>query len=440
MPIMTITDLSWGGEGIGRIEGQVVFVPYALPGEVIEIRIMERRKNFSRGKLIKVLEPSPDRVEPPCAYFTACGGCQLQHLSEARQPLEKERLFRQALLHGLKPSALSFLPILSSPLKLGYRDRLQLKILWKEGRPIFGFFGPKSRELIPIEHCLLANKSLNRVLPLIKEGLASLPQKISADSLEIQLFEEPLAGGLLFTSINLPEKSRRRGLTRALAGLPGLQYILFQDSGKRRLVGDLPFSAEQHSPVFLLPAVESGLPRDIRMACFPQVFSQVNMGANRLLLATLLKRSIWGSGEALWDLYSGMGNFSIPFSFKVREVIGIEAFPAAVVNARWNRSLNQVSNCRFILGQAGEELARLKKERSGVSLLILDPPRSGAKEVIPELDSCQPEGILYISCDPMTLVRDLKGLTERGWQIIWSQGLDFFPQTYHLESITFLRR
>ncbi len=144
--------------------------------------------------------------------------------------------------------------------------------------------------------------------------------------------------------------------------------------------------------------------------------------------------------DTVLDLYCGLGNFSLPLALKVKEVIGLEAFPQAVANARWNREINRISNCTFIEAKAEDAFHQLKLLAKTVSWVILDPPRTGAQEVIPMFDAWDLKGIIYISCNPMTLFRDLTRLTQQGWKIKWSQPVDFFPQTFHLESVTLLRK
>jgi 23S rRNA (uracil1939-C5)-methyltransferase len=150
--------------------------------------------------------------------------------------------------------------------------------------------------------------------------------------------------------------------------------------------------------------------------------------------------NFFNSQDTILDLYCGLGNFSLPTALKVQEVIGVEAFPPAVANARWNQKINRISNCTFIQAKVEAGLNQLKLSGKPVSWIILDPPRTGAREVIPILDTWDIKGILYISCDPMTLFRDLTQLVKRGRGVEWSQPVYFFPQTFHMESITFLRK
>jgi len=180
--------------------------------------------------------------------------------------------------------------------------------------------------------------------------------------------------------------------------------------------------------------------REIALTVFPQVFSQVNPYQNRRLIALLEDLPLITSRDRIWDLYCGQGNFSIPLSFGAAEICGVESFAPAVDNALWNQKINPGNRCRFIRATAREGLARLIRSEEDPDWVLLDPPRSGAEAVIPLLAPLKSKGIFYVSCEPMTLFRDLGRFTKEGWRLAWTRPLDFFPQTFHLESLSLLRR
>jgi 23S rRNA (uracil1939-C5)-methyltransferase len=440
MPIIKISELSWGGEGLGRLEGKVVFVPYTLPGEVVEVEVVHSKKTYCQGKLIRLLASSPDRIDPPCSFYQKCGGCQLQHLSPHRQVQEKERLFRQALNHALKSKENLIKPTLTSPRDFGYRHRLRLKTVWENDRFILGFFRPQSHKVVPIDHCLLANEAVNQVLAVLQETLQSLHYKEWAPVIELQLFGNPSQGGLVFSSLKGISRSQKKRVTKELLSAFQLDYIFFQESNQITFKGEHPFSMGKDSPGFMLPASETGLGQDIALTCFPGVFTQINLELNRQLIGGLLNMNLFDSQDTLLDLFSGLGNFSLPMALKVQEVIGLETFPLAVENARWNQKNNQIANCTFVQAKAHEGIQQLRIQNKPITQVILDPPRTGAREVIPWLDTWDLRGILYISCNPMTLFRDLSQFIDKGWKVEWSQPIDFFPQTFHLESVTLLSK
>lgn len=440
MPEVSISKLSWGGQGIGRIDGKVVFVPFVLPGEVVDIELVHSKKNYSLGNLIRILEPSPDRIEPPCSFYPACGGCQLQHLAPHKQVQQKEQLFRQAMEHTLKTKDLNLEPTLISPSAYGYRHRLHLKTIFKNNRLDIGFFGAKSHDLVPVDHCLLANGVVNETLGVLKEKIRTLGYDQWSPEIDLQGFDRPRERGIVFSSPKKLPRSQRKKITEALFADLDLKYLLFRGPNPISLSGEHPFIPEEDSPGFSLPASETGLQQDLRITCFPLVFTQVNLELNRLLMAHLLKQDLFTSRDTILDLYCGLGNFTLPAALQAREVVGLEAFPLAVANARWNQKINRISNCSFIQTKAEAGVRQSHLRHLPISLVILDPPRSGAREIIPWLDAWDLKKILYFSCDPMTLFRDLSMLAAGGWKVEWSKSIDFFPQTFHLESVTFLKK
>ncbi len=440
MPIVHISELSWGGEGLGRMDGKVVFVPYSLPGEDVEIEVVFSKKNYCHGRIVRILAPSPDRIEPSCSFYRECGGCQFQHLTHHNQIQAKERLFKKALAHTLPFHEILIYPTLRSPQAFGYRHRLLLKTAWKRNQFCLGFFKPKSHDLVNIDHCLLANDSINETLSLLGKKIQNLSLNHWTPDIELQVFEKPHKGGMVFSSpIGLDHGGRKR-ITKELYSLFNLNYLLFQERNDFSLVGESPFSPEKDSLEFILPASETGLSQEIRLASFPRVFTQVNLEVNRLLIGRLLNMGLFKRQDTILDLFCGFGNFTLPIALKVQEVIGVESLPWAIVNARWNSKINGIPNCSFIQARADEGIRRLKIPENLISLVIMDPPRTGAKEIIPLLNSRNLKAILYISCNPTTLFRDLSLFIEKGWAVKWCQPVDFFPQTFHLEIIAFLTK
>lgn len=438
MAEVRISNLSWGGEGIGRIEGKVVFVPYTLPGECVEFEVVQSKKNYSQGKVIRILEPSPDRIEPACSFYRECGGCQLQHLAPDNQVREKEKLFKQTLGHALQSQEIPIYPTLTSPTAYGYRHRLHLKTAWKNNRFTLGFFKTKSHDLVPIDQCPLANREVNEVLGPLRKKIQELRQLQWTPEIELQGQDNPRRRGIVFSSSERLTPSRRKEITEGLFSDLDLNYLLFQESDHFPLRGEYPFTPEKDGLGYTLSVLETGLGQDLRLTFFPRVFTQVNLELNKRLIVHLISRNLFDERDIVLDLYCGLGNFTLPAALKVQEIIGLEGLPWAVANARLNQNINRISNCTFVQIKVEEGIRQSNLRNIPISWVILDPPRTGAQAIIPFLDVWNLKGILYISCDPMTLVRDLSQLLKRGWKAEWSQPVDFFPQTFHLESVTFL--
>jgi len=440
MAVIRITAISMQGEGLGRLEGKIVFVPFTLPGESVEIEIKEDRKTYSRGRLVRVLEPSPDRVTPPCPIFGICGGCHLQHASPAAQSRIKENSFREAFRHALKMDDPPIQTLRDSPGSLFYRHRLRLKIQGRGRQSSLGFYQARSHQLVAVERCFLANPAVNRILSSLSRVARDIPFLGEPADLEIQCLEEGGEGLVLFRVTRRPSTPILREVTEKLLEIPGIQAVFFGIFRESELFGLDPFSPDRHGQRVVLPAGTTLLDREVELTFFPQVFSQVNLAQNLRLIAFLLSQPCWGPQVTCLDLFCGQGNFSIPLAFKTREVIGVESLAPAVENARFNQRRNQIGNCIFHQASAQSGLHRLLREGSRFNLVFMDPPRSGAREILQQVDLLALQGLYYLSCEPMTLFRDLTFLTQKGWNLQWTVPLDFFPQTFHLESLTFLSR
>ncbi|MBI5584673.1 MAG: class I SAM-dependent RNA methyltransferase [Deltaproteobacteria bacterium] len=439
MAVLTIATLTLQAEGLGHLSGRVVFVPGALPGETVEIELTEEKKNYSRGRLVRILDPSPERVAPPCPHFERCGGCQVQHLPAEAQDRCKVENFRTAMVHALKQPDLPLLPLLEAPQRFHYRQRLRLK-LGGPGRPVLGFYQLRSHRIIPIDRCLLADPQINDILDFLRPWLAGRPPFPEPADLEIRLLGENRGATLLISgwlSLSTAQKIR---MARDLKKKKEIETVFFQDRSEGPLTGSDLFSPERHAALYRVPLGPAWPQQEISLAVFPQVFSQVNLFQNRRLIALLRGLPLLTSQDRIWDLFCGQGNFSIPLSFGTAAVTGVESFAPAVENAIWNQQINSGSRCRFIRATAREGLSRLIRSGERPDWVLLDPPRSGAGTIIPVLAELRAKGIFYVSCEPMTLFRDLSLLLRAGWRLEWTQPLDFFPQTYHLESLSLLRR
>jgi 23S rRNA (uracil1939-C5)-methyltransferase len=440
MAVIRITAISMQGEGLGRLEGKIVFVPFTLPGEAVEIEIKESRKTYSRGRLVRVLEPSPDRVTPPCPIFGICGGCHLQQASPSVQSRIKEKGFREAFRHALKMDDPPIQTLEVSPEPLYYRHRLRLKIQRRGRQSSLGFFQARSHQLVAVERCFLANPAVNRILAGLSRAIRDIPFLGEPAELEIQCLEEGEEGLVLLRVPRRPSNPILRQITEKLLGIKGIKYVFFGTFQENELFGLDPFSPDRHGQRVVLPAGTTLLDRDVELTFFPQVFSQVNLAQNLRLIAFLLSQPWWGPQVTCLDLFCGQGNFSIPLAFKAREVIGVESLAPAVENARFNQRRNQIGNCIFHQASAQSALNQLLRGESRFEVVFMDPPRTGAIEIIEQIDLLALQGLYYLSCDPMTLFRDLAFLIQKGWRLGWTMPLDFFPQTYHLESLTFLSR
>lgn len=416
-----IESVAFKGYGVGKLKGKVIFVPYTVTGDEVSINLIEEKKNFAMARIKEVLRPSPWRVCPPCPYFGGCGGCQWQHIEPRIQGDLKKEILKNLLqrLGGMKD--LPLLSLIPSDTPYGYRARIQLKL--KEGK--IGFFEEKSHRIIEIEECLIAHPLINLILQRFRR------ERFPVSNLrEIEINISPDEDkGILILHLYKSKAGKDLPVQEFLQSFPILKGIALAGKGKWIYFGD---------PVlyFNTKVASSKFHRTLRLRVSPESFYQVNLRQNLKLIEILLEFAQLQGEERVLDLYSGIGNFSLPLALHAKSVIGIEENRKAIEDARFNAEENQTGNCRFLLGRVED---RMKGMEGRVDLLVLDPPRRGARAILDEIEGLRPKRIIYISCEPTTFIRDIKILTQKGYFLQKICLVDMFPQTYHMEVIGLLQ-
>jgi 23S rRNA (uracil1939-C5)-methyltransferase len=398
--------LTYGGDALGRLpDGRALFVPFGLPGELVRARIVEEKRGHARGELVEVLEPSLQRITPLCLHFGLCGGCHYQHLGytdqlEAKAAILKEQLERIGRLEN--PDVR---PAVPSPNPYYYRNHIQFH-LTEEGK--LGYFDISGRSVFPVQECHLPEGPLNRLWP--------------------QLDFEPIAG------------LERIGL-RMGAG-EEFQMILESESEEtpELSVEELPLSAVHISPAGALvlaggEAVEMEvLGRSFRVSAGS--FFQVNTPLAGAMVEELLDYLPLSPESSVLDVYCGVGLFSAFLAPQVGRMVGIESSASAC--ADFSENLDEFDNVELYEAAAEDVLPQLNLK---VDIVIVDPPRAGLeRRALDAILKLSPEMLAYISCDPATLARDARRLVEGGYLLLHSTPFDLFPQTYHIESISFWER
>lgn len=404
---LQLTAMAHGGSALGRHEGQVLFVPYTIPGETVRVELGESHARWGRAHLLEVLEPSPHRVEPPCPHFGPgqCGGCHFQHIdyeaqAEFKQQVVADQLARVGGLHDV-----NVLDIIGAAEPWSYRNHVQFSI---DPNSRLGFLTADSHDVVPVQECLILDPLLDDLwaaLDMEWPQLARLNLRCGS------------ATGDLMAVFELEEYED----FDIEVDFPVSCVILLADGEAVVLMGN----------AYLTEHVSG---RDYRISAAS--FFQVNTGGAEALVQIVEGLAAAQGGETLVDLYCGAGLFGLALADQVGRVIGLEAAPSAAADFRHNaRGLDHVE---LLEGPAAELLPQIQEP---VNLLLLDPPRAGAgKEVVAEMVRLGPERIVYVSCDPATLARDARHLTQAGYGLVTVQPLDLFPQTYHVESIALFSR
>lgn len=396
--ILKSVSAAYGGYSIARDE-KVVLIKGAIPGEVVEVEITEKRRDYSIAEVTGVVEPSEFRVDPPCPVFGKCGGCQLQYIAYEKQVAMKEEVLLDSLTRlGKLETALA--PAMTDA-QWNYRQRGQFKIS-PTGEA--GFFREASRDVVSFDSC-----------PLMSDEINSIFRKIRDKGLLTGLSEIHISGG-----------------DTPVALLKGRDYdgALFEDFIEAGLSG------VAYNDTIAYGGAYTGFDLNgFRYTVAPWTFFQSHWRLNTKVAALIVEElTPFLPGKRVLDLYAGAGNFSIPLSAYAAGIIAVEENPYAVDDGKRNLELNNISNCRIVKSSA--EKYRMT---TGTDLIILDPPRPGlTSSVMAKVLEAAPSTIVYISCNPATLARDLRKLKDK-YEVRSVRLIDFFPNTYHIEAVAFLQ-
>jgi len=419
-----IDSLSHDGRGVARVNDKVTFIHGALPGERVRFRYTAVRRNRDEGEVVEVLESSPQRVEPRCPHFGLCGGCSLQHLDPAAQIEYKQQTLLEAFTHLGKVEPEEILPPLVNPSPWGYRRkaRLGVKHVPKKGRVLVGFRERGSNFIATLEQCEVLHPKVGHALLDLSAliGSLSIPHRIA--QIEVAMDDERCV--LILRNLEPlteedHEKLRRFGREH--------DFIFYLQPGGPETVTSLDEPADLH---YRLP--DFGL--EIHFE--PSDFTQVNTGINRQMVARAVELLETGPEERVLDLFCGVGNFTLPLATRAGEVTGVEGDAGLVARARANAERNVLENVRFHVANLYEPLDHEPWLKEQFHKALLDPPRSGALEVLEHLPRMGVERIVYVSCYPGTLARDAGELVHRhGYRLVSAGVMDMFPHTAHVESI-----
>lgn len=410
------------GRGLARVDGQVVLVPRALPGDGVRARVEQAHAGWAEAALLEVVAPSPSRREPPCPHAAACGGCSYQAAAYEEQLRLKEAVLRESLRRG---GAAFDGPIALTPSpERGWRTRASLHVATTPGGPVIGFREEGSRRVVPIGACLQLSSSMNGVLGAIREEASRRPD-LGRRLAGVDLFESPDGTSLVATLVaraRAAEAPAFAPLVRGAAGLTG-HGVRGEDGVLCWLGGD------SH-----VEAVVLGL----RLRAHASSFFQ----GNRFLLEPLVREvlSLVPEGKApVLDLYAGVGLFTLPLAARgATPVLAVEAAATSAEDARHNARRAGLAGVRVVEADVARALSALPP--TGGEVVVLDPPRSGAgPEVVDLVAARRPPVVIYVSCDPPTLGRDLARFAARGYRPDAVRLLDLFPDTFHLETIVRLR-
>ena len=419
--LVSIESLAAGGAGVGRISGKVVFVPLTAPGDLAVVEITSDRHSFFLGRLKNLVEASEKRGSPSCPLFGSCGGCQWQHLRYGEQLLAKGDLLRNALRRIGGKTETEPIDVIPSPLAYGYRHRCRIQVAHRRGKIVCGFFRAGSHEIIPAGECPVLHEPLRRLLPPLARIL-SAQRRALRDLRGLQLASD-WSGKMARISFQgtvahiSPPWLLREELAR-LAKDEGVELI-FPGKGEKGLA---------------LGEGKRGL------VSTGETFTQVNLRQNVNLVREVLALAATVRGEEVLDLYCGIGNLSIPLAEAGATVVGVDSNLPSIRCARENAARLGVDTLSFQPGKAEEAVADFAGKGKGFGLVVMNPPRAGARETVRALRSLSVPRVVMVSCDPATFARDTALLCEGGYRLEKVRALDLFPQTFHVEIVALFVR
>lgn len=441
---MNIEDLGVNGEGIGKIEGYTMFVSGALPGERVRIKAVKVGKSYGYGKLLEVKKASPDRKIPLCPYFPRCGGCQLQHLSYPAQLDFKRKLVQDALqrIGGLEGVVVNETIGMKEP--WNYRNKMQFPVGMNKNGLAIGFYAPRSHDIIDMDRCYIHHPVNDKIISIVRDYI---------NKFHIPPYDEHSHEGIIrhivsrtgFKSGEImviivtkgEELPYKDDLIKSLTeNIPQIKSIVQNINSKRTNV----ILGSQNKVLWGKAYIYDYI-GDLKFKISPLSFFQVNPVQTEVLYKTAVDYAGLTGRETVIDAYCGTGTISLFMARKAAKVLGVEVVPQAIEDAKQNARENRIENVEFQCGDAEELIPELFKQGLQPDVIVVDPPRKGCSEKLLEaIAYAKPDRIVYVSCNPATLARDLSYLSKNGYQVQKVQPVDMFAQTSHVESICLMSK
>ncbi|KOP71269.1 23S rRNA (uracil(1939)-C(5))-methyltransferase RlmD [Cytobacillus solani] len=432
-------DLTHEGAGVAKVDGYPLFVPNGLPGEKARIKVIKANKGYGFGRLIETYVESPYRVEAPCPIYKECGGCQLQHLSYEGQLKAKEKQVRDVLTRIGKLENVKVHPVLGMQDPWRYRNKAQVPVGEHEGGLIGGFYQQRTHQIIDMKECIIQQEKNDEVVQAVKEicsryGVRAYDESRNKGDLRHIMARYGLVTGevmivLVTRTKDLPHKNKI--IEEIVSCIKGVKSICQNVNSKKTNVifGD-------KTNVLWGEEVIYDFIGNIKFAISARSFYQVNPEQTKVLYEKALEYADLNGEENVIDAYCGIGTISLFLAQKAKKVFGVEIVPEAIEDAKRNAELNAITNTEFAVGEAETVIPKWYSEGNSADVLVVDPPRKGCDEALLQtIIDMKPKKVVYVSCNPGTLARDLRILEDGGYQTIEVQPVDMFPMTMHVECV-----
>ena len=464
--IVTIEAMGSDGEGIGRIDGYALFVKDAVVGDKVRVKVMKAKKNYAFARLIEIIVPSEDRITPPCKIARQCGGCQVQHLKYEKQLEYKHDKVKSCLeriggFHveeveegfeafsclpqeeGKKTIAME--PVIGMEEPFYYRNKTQFPVgVNKEGKAVTGFYAARTHSIIETEECFIQAKVNDELLAIVRRFI---------DEFAITTYNEETHSGLvrhILTRVGYTTKEIMVCIILNGTKLPHADVLIERLRAVEGMTSICININREKTNVILGKQCETLWGQsyitdyigDVKFQISPLSFYQVNPIQTERLYGQALAYAALSGDEVVWDMYCGIGTISLFLAKKAKAVYGVEIVPQAIEDAKINAKINGITNAKFYVGAAEEVAPRLYKEEGiKADVVMVDPPRKGCDQTLLDtIVSMEAKRVVYVSCDPATLARDIKYLAEHGYEVKKARAVDMFPNSVHVESVCVLSK
>ena len=443
MYVVDIVDIGQGGVGIGKFEGFTVFVDGGLVKDKIKVKITKSKKNYAVGDIVEIIEPSPYRVERKCSKeLKDCGGCQIQELDYQEQLNIKTNEVKQVISRIGKLEDVVVHPALGMEEPFRYRNKAQFPIQKVDGSPVIGFYKKKSHDIIPTDQCIIQHDVNDKIIKIIKTYIRAY---------KVSVYDEKTHTGVLrhlvtkvgFTSkevmVVLVANGRKLPYLNELASvlkenIPGFKTLVVNVNREKTNV----ILGNENRVIYGDGKINDNI-GDLVFEISPLSFFQVKPVQTEVLYNKALEDAALGENDTVFDIYCGIGTISLFLAQRAKKVYGIEIVEEAIKDAKRNAEINNLDNVEFYVGKAEDVVPKMYKQGKRANVVVVDPPRKGCDEkVLDTIVSMQPDRVVYVSCNPSTLARDLAYLNEKGYKSLEVQPVDMFPHSVHIENVALI--
>lgn len=443
--ILDIISIGYEGEGIAKIEGYPIFIEGAILGEKVKVLIVKVKKNYAYGKLIEVIEPSSERIEPKCSIYKRCGGCTVQHMSYKKQLDYKFERVKDCItkIGGLSEELVKYPIGMNNPER--YRNKVQLPVGMVKGELNIGFYASRSHNIIDLDTCLIQDKVADRVTNLARQWMLKYNiQPASIDGVfnkkglirHIMIRKGFTTNEVMVVLVSTKEKVPyiNEFINEIVEKIDGIKSIVLNVNKENTNV----ILGQECITLWGEDTITDYID-NFKFNISPLSFFQVNPVQTEKLYSKALEYAGLTGEETVFDAYCGTGTITLFLSQKAKKVYGVEIIEPAIINARENARINNIENAEFFVGKSEEVIPELIEKGIVPEVIVVDPPRKGCDiKLLEAIGKAKPNKVVYVSCDPSTLARDLKILEEQGYKTEEVQPVDMFPMTSHIENVTLL--